>query len=167
MSIEIRMPQYKRPVGKLNFGGADFVNLQNADMSLVKGVIGVRVLDLSYSFGFRGNWDFSCISKVFLYGADVSKIKNLRAGEEISFYGAKGLNGIIDLRKTKQAYFQDSDLCRVKTILCDSQTQLNGLDSCCNWNGNIERSSYSVPEPKEEDLQTLIAQRIKENNLQY
>ena len=147
MQIKVTMPKRKRPIGKLNFGGAEFVDMQDADMSLVTGIRGAWVLDLSNTIGLHGKWDFTQMGKVFLCGADLSKVYELRGGEVMSFYGTKGLRGIIDLTKTQKAYFQDVDLSGVKTILCKFQTQLIGLNNCKGYQDKVK---YAVqPETTE------------------
>lgn len=160
--MQVTIPKYARPVGKLNFGGAEYVDLQGADMSRVSGIQSVHVLNLSNTYGLRGNWNFSQFDKVFLCNANLSKVKYLQGAKVISFYGVRGLRGVIDLTDTKQAYFFDVDFSNVKTILCRVNTVLSGLDSCKNWQGKI-KYSYVEPVTEKESILAFITRIIEAN----
>lgn len=160
--MQVTMPKYARPVGKLNFGGAEYVDLQGADMSRVSGIQSVHVLNLSNTYGLRGNWNFSQFDKVFLCNANLSKVKYLQGAKIMSFYGVNGLHGVIDLTNTERAHFLDVDFLNVKNVLCRINTVLSGLDSCTNWQGKIKYSCID-PVSENENIQAFIARIIKAN----
>ena len=120
----------KQPVGKLNFGGMDYADLNGADMSRAKSVQDVKVLELSNSFGWRGKWNFRHIEKVFLCFSELSKVDCIFGAKIMSFYGAESLPKVIDLMETDEAYFHYTDFANVESVKCKAKTKLHGLDLC-------------------------------------
>lgn len=153
----------KQPVGKLNFGGMDYADLNGADMSRAKGVQDVKVLELSNSFGWRGKWNFRHIDKVFLcYASDLSKVDCMFGAKVMSFYGAKSLPKVIDLMDTDEAYFYYTDFANVESVKCKSSTKLHGLDLCKNWHGKI-KYCFNELKPVKDDFSILLSKIMKEN----
>lgn len=151
----------KQPVGKLNFGGMDYADLNGADMSRAKCVQDVNVLELSNSFGWRGKWNFRHIKKVFLCYSELSKVDYMFGAKVMSFYGAKSLPKVIDLMDTDEAYFYYTDFANVESVKCKAGTKLHGLDLCKNWQGKIKYCFYEQKTVKD-DFSILLSLLLKE-----
>ena len=117
------------PKGKLNFGGVEWVDLSGKDLRFLRGIQGVKILDLSKSRGLRGKWNFSEMEKVFLCQTNLKYVNYIKGAKIMTFYGATDLHGVLDLRCTDRAYFQGSDLSKIEKIICRFDTVLDGLTS--------------------------------------